>query len=75
MSQLNCQFKKTIKENNKKKLLIKKNNDKDAHPSIWHWLVDFCPPAESVEYIEEGDGHVDEDNEGEERVCNNKEEQ
>ena len=32
------------------------------------WLL--CPPAESVEHVEEGDGHVDKDDQGEQRVYN-----
>ena len=36
---------------------------------IRNHLPGFLPPAEGIEHVEEGDGDIDEDDQGEQGVC------
>ena len=39
---------------------------------IRHWLVLYGSPTEGVEHVEEGDGDIDEDDQGKQRIFKGK---
>ena len=40
------------------------NETHETYPVIWHGFVKLCSPTKCIEYVEECDRHIDEDDQG-----------
>ena len=45
------------------------NETYETYPVIRHGFVKLCSPAKSIEYVEECDRNIDEDDQGKQRIC------